>query len=343
MADLQNFEEQKDESFVSVITVLNTSNQSSLNRLKEIQQTLDANYSDYEIILVAQKRIQNHTKPKLDQILKDVPCVRYLQLSADVQSDVIWSAGTENAIGDFIVCFDLQSDPTELILKAVNLCKSGHDVVVGTAKESCSLAYRLVRPISGWLLKLVDYQLPKGATTFRCLSRRAVNAVMDLGRFYQQFFMQIQKTGYGYTVLPYTQIHQPKEKSLFGGIRSALKLMVFNTSLPLRVISCLGLVGSVVALLISLYSILLKVLKDDVVAGWTSTVFLISVFATIQFIILIFISEFLNRILVESSKSAEYSIVFEKDSSVMVNLDRINVLENSESDKPNLVQTGRDR
>lgn len=62
-----------------------------------------------------------------------------------------------------------------------------------------------------------------------------------------------------------------------------------------------------------------------------------------QFLILSFISEYLNRILVEQSNSNGYSIVFEKNSKVMINLDRINVLEQSLSQTDNLVQTGRDR
>lgn len=42
----------KDESFISVVTVINRYTQASLRRLREIQSELEKNYSDYEIILV---------------------------------------------------------------------------------------------------------------------------------------------------------------------------------------------------------------------------------------------------------------------------------------------------
>ena len=337
-------ESSKDESFVSVVTVLNTENENSLISVKDIQQQLDASYTDYEIILVVQKSVERRKKYDIEELLKTTPCIRYLQLSADVNTDVVWSAGTENAIGEFVICFDLNNDPVSIIKDSVNLCKSGNDVVVGTVKEKTSIAYSIVRPLTGWLLKIVDYKLPKGATTFRCLSRRAVNAVMDTGMFYQQFFMQIQKTGYGFAELHY----EPKKskvmsKTLIGGIKTALRLMVFNTTVPLRIMSLLGLFGSFFAMLFSLYSFLLHFFRDDVVPGWTSTTFIISFFSTIQFVILAFITEYLGRILLEQSNATGYSIVYEKNSSVMVNLDRINVLENSENTKTNLVQTGRDR
>lgn len=83
--------------------------------------------------------------------------------------------------------------------------------------------------------------------------------------------------------------------------------------------------------------------KNDMVEGWSSTIFVISLLSSMQFLILSFISEYLNRILVEQSNSNGYSIVFEKNSKVMINLDRINVLEQSLSQTDNLVQTGRDR
>ena len=333
----------KDESFVSVVTVINRFTADSLSRLSEIQSELDKNFSDYEIILVVQKSLQNVLSQKIEQILKDIPCVRYLQLSSDVNSDVIWSAGTENAIGDFIICFDLCNAPVSLIKESVELCRKGNDVVVGTTRQNHSLAYQIIRPLSGWLLNLIDYHLPKDATTFRCLSRRALNSVLDTGKFYQQFFMQIQKSGYGQAELQYTSLNNTDKRTVTGAVKNALRLMVFNSTTPLRIMSLLGLTGSSLACFFSLFSILINFFKNDVVAGWTSTVFIISLLASMQFVILSFIAEYLNRILVEQSNANGYSIVFEKNSQVMINLDRINVLDQSTSQINNHVQTGRDR
>lgn len=333
----------KDESFVSVVTVINRFTADSLSRLSEIQNELDKKFSDYEIILVVQKSLQNVLSNRIEQILKDIPCVRYLQLSSDVNSDVIWSAGTENAIGDFIICFDLCNDPVSLIKESVELCRKGNDVVVGTTRQKHSLAYQIIRPLCGWLLNLIDYHLPKDATTFRCLSRRALNSVLDTGKFYQQFFMQIQKSGYDQAELQYTALNNTDKRTVTSAIKSTLRLMVFNSTSPLRIMSLLGLTGSTLACFFSLYSIILNLFTNDVVEGWTSTVFIISLLASMQFVILSFIAEYLNRILVEQANANGYSIVFEKNSQVMINLDRINVLEQSTSQTDNLVQTGRDR
>ena len=335
--------ENKDESFISIITILNSFTYQNIFRINELQNNLENNYTDYEIIIIAQKKVQTRCSKEIEYLLKNVPCVRYLQLASDVNSDVAWSAGLENAIGDFIITFDLSRDPIFLISNAIKLSKQGNDVVVGTAPENVSFLYKLIRPLSGRLLNLIDYHLPPNATSFRCLSRRAANAVIDTGKFYQQFFMQIQKTGYSYITLPYTAKKNNKKRTIFNGIKTTLRLMVFNSSLPLRMMSVIGFTGSFLACLFSLYSIIINLFKNDVVTGWTSTIFFISLLFAIQFIILSFISEYLNRILEEQSNKTSYSIIFEKNSSVMIDLDRINVLELSTSPCENKVQTGRNK
>lgn len=60
----------KDESFISVVTVINRFTQASLRRLHEIQSELEKNYSDYEIILVVLRSQQKIYTKKLIAFLK---------------------------------------------------------------------------------------------------------------------------------------------------------------------------------------------------------------------------------------------------------------------------------
>lgn len=55
-----------------------------------------------------------------------------------------------------------------------------------------------------------------------------------------------------------------------------------------------------------------------------------------------FFGEYLGRLLDESSAQAEYAVVYERTSDVMVNVDRINVMHTSLPPEINNVQTGRD-
>ena len=62
----------------------------------------------------------------------------------------------------------------------------------------------------------------------------------------------------------------------------------------------------------------------------------------VQFVMMAFFGEYLGRLLDESSAQAEYAVVYERTSDIMINLDRVNVMDTSLSIEPNHVQTGRD-
>ena len=136
---------------------------------------------------------------------------------------------------------------------------------------------------------------------------------------------------------------QPTVKTVYSGLRETMRLMVFNSMAPLRLVSLLGLAGSTVACLVSLFALLVRLFKDDVAVGWASTVLIVSFFSLLQFVILMCLSEYVGRILTEIRDREKYAIVFERNSLTMINQDRINVLEESDSSEVNLVQTGRDR
>lgn len=335
----------KSESFVSV--VLNTHNLSDqlMVKLRQIQEILDIHYSDYEILIVSKGPYRDvPIKSAVDQLLKTIPSVRFLQLSGCVHDDVVWAAGLENAIGDFVVLYDYFTDPLDVIPRAVEKCKAGYDVVVGVSKQPLPYAYRLLRDTACRILKAIDYHIPKNSTGLRCLSRRAVNAVTDTGRFHHQFYLRIQKTGYPASELVYTPVSESQvKKSIVHGFRNLVRLMVFNSSRPLRWMSIVGTIGSLSALLFAIYSIVVNLLNGHVVEGWTTTILFMSVLFMLQFIMLAFFGEYLSRLLDDRSEQAAYSVVFEKNSVVMVNQDRVNVLNDATAEEANLVQTGRDR
>lgn len=330
----------KSESFVSVVCVVDEFSAEYLPRISEIQLSLDSRYTDYEILLIVQKACSHSLKDNLQSILSNTPSVRYLQLANNVSIDVAFSAGLENSIGDFIVLFNLTTDPVDLIGNSVEMCKAGTDVIVGVTPFTQSVLYRLCRPFAQFLLRLADYHLPKNASNFRCLSRRAANAVTQTGKFHQQFFMRIQKTGYPISVISYESLSAHK-RTFFDGFRGLVRLLVFNSSAPLRLMSILGFIGSLVGLIFALYSLIVQFVRNDIVEGWTSTVLLICLFSMLQFVILAFISEYLARLLDEQEHKAAYAIVFEKTSKAMINQDRLNVWEDSTTSDQNYVATAR--
>ena len=319
------------ECFVSAVMVLH-GQAPDKERLKSIQEHLEKHFTDYEIVLV-QNSLSGRYNPSED-ILNELPAIRYLQLSNAVHRDVALAAGVESAIGDYVVLLS-EHDPVEVIAGVVELCQGDKDVVVGVAEKPTTLVYRLARPLVQKLLSQIGYDLPKDATTLRCLSRNAVNAVLHTGRFYHQFFMRVQKTGFGnatyfYKLLPHKS---PPIKTLAAGIHDTLHLFVFNSTKPLRWMSLLGFGGSLIAFSFAAYSLLVNVFMNRVVEGWTTIVLFNSFLFMVMFIMLAFFGEYLGRLLYATSDQSDYALAFEKISTVMINSSRINVLHDSTGDR----------
>ena len=108
-----------------------------------------------------------------------------------------------------------------------------------------------------------------------------------------------------------------------------MQLMIFNSTKPLRWISLLGVLGSLSAFVFAIYSIIVNIIKDDVIEGWTSMVFFSSFLFMILFIILAFLGEYIARLLNENSNQKSYYISSEETSSLMLETDRFNVLHQS--------------
>ncbi len=330
----------KSESFVSVVLLTADGLASLESSVRRVQDVLASTYTDYEVVVIGLGPSCEKAAAE-DAILREVPCVRFVQLSAAVHDDVAWAAGVECAIGDFVILFDPRIDPVTEIPHLVERCRAGADVVIGTAARGSSAGYSILRLLSTRVLRAIDYDLPKNATTLRCLSRRAVNAVTRTGRFHHQFFLRIQKTGYPSVAFPYEPVGALGARGVWAGARDLIRLMVFNSSRPLRWMSFIGFGGSVVAFGFAAYSVLIHLVSGSVVQGWTTTILFMSVLFMTQFVMMAFFGEYLGRLLDDRSEQSDYSVVFEKNSSVMVDADRVNVLGTSTAREENMVQTAR--
>lgn len=321
----------KIEAFVSIVLILDIEDINTFKTyLKDLQHYLNQHYSDYEIIIIEHN--QEKISPSLQRELLDtIPSIRWIKLAFHVEIDIILSAGIENAIGDYVIFLRATIDPIDLVDNMLQEISNGYDVIVGIADSPRTLGYKIIRGFSNKILHSIGYNIQKNATPVRCLSRRAINTILRTGQNYRQFFIRITNTGYPTKNYEYKLLNTNalKKKTLFSGIHQTLKLMIFNSTKPLRWISLLGVLGSLSAFIFAVYSIVINIIKDNVTEGWTSMVFFSSFLFMILFIILAFLGEYLARLLNESGNQKSYYISSEETSAVMLEADRLNVLQQS--------------
>ncbi|MCR9421156.1 MULTISPECIES: glycosyltransferase [Vibrio] len=332
----------KQDSFVSVILEVNDKFSILEQYVKELSSYLHQRYSDYEIVIIDQSS-SSISSDKIDDLLKEYPSIRYIYLSYEVSKDVAVAAGIENAIGDFVINLDISSDPIDIIDPLVNECRTGNDIVLGVSEQKSTYLYSFVRPFISKILHSVGYDFPRNFSGTMCLSRRTVNSVTESGRFYHKLYIRIARTGYKMTEYRYDSKCIENRKTVTAGIRDALQFTIFNSTKPLRWMSGLGVFGSLLAFAFALYSLLVNLFNNNISPGWTTLVLFSSVLFFLLFTMLAFFGEYLARLLNDRSEHRSYSVVYEKNSNVMLEEERFNVLYDSETQDLNAVKTGRNK
>ena len=313
------------QTFVSVILVVKNQSEELVSYLDKLSPYLKQQYSDYEIVVIDQNS-NDGIEEKLLKPLATHESIRHIRLSRVVNDDVALAAGIENAIGDFVLNLNIQQDSYELVCALVEKGLEGHGIVVCVTQKINTITYRYLRRVSTWLLSSIGYSLPNNSTGTFCFSRKAVNAITASGRFYCKLHIRIANIGYSLDAFVCDDfIDVIKKKSIISGINNTLHHMIFNSTKPLRWMSALGVFGSLMAMLFSLYSLVINLVKEQVVPGWTTTILFISFLFAILFTMLSFFGEYLARLLDDRSEHDEYNIAYERNSSVMFDENRNNI------------------
>lgn len=331
--------------FVSAVVVVTDHDRDPEEKITEIRKILAGHYAHYEVLVIDSEANSELFSAKMEQQLGQLPKVRYIRLFSVMSDKVLFAAGLENAIGDVILASYPGFYTEENILRAVDLCCAGNDLVTGVSPRKKPFLRAagsfLFRKLFG---RMVSYKVPPNDLPFRCVSRRLNNAALNMDHFHEFVFLRLANAGEKHAEFVLSGIDPACHRdSLRDSFSKAVSLLVFNTTTPLRIINTVALFSSFMALLFALYSIAVRALKHHVVEGWTTTMLVITSLFFFLFLILSFIGEYLVRLITEHGKSRPYNVMFEKHSSVMLDYEKLNIREDSVSAEINLTQTGRDR
>lgn len=315
-----------DEPFISL--VIFSEDLDGFEPVSRLGKKLAGHFSDYEIIIVG-SGFRKYSQSELDGWLTQVSSVRHLELAYKVDYETAVSIGLENSIGDYVIVFNPNQDPMDVICPIIEQQSKNSGIVIGIEKNTrASIAYRLVRPLMTSLLKEVDYNIPRNATSLRCLSRAAVQAITKTKNQRQQIFVRMSNSGFPTHEYPYSTVN-PEKKKFRDAVRSTLKIMVFNSTKPLHWMSMLGFSGCLFAFFIGIYGFVIRFLSYKIADGWSSIIVLMSFMFMLLFTILGILGEYLGRLLDSQSSHETYLIVKEHNSNVMLDTTRYNVRHSS--------------
>jgi polyisoprenyl-phosphate glycosyltransferase len=239
----------------------------------------------------------------LESISARDPQVRLVRLSRNFGHQVAISAGLASATGDTVTVIDADlQDPPEAIPIMIDRWRDGADIVYAVRSmrkgdsrfklASATAFYRVLR----WL---AEVEVPIDAGDFRLMSRRAVEALLDMPEHDRYMRGMVAWIGYETATVEYerdARIAGETKYPLSKMIRLALDGIIGFSMRPLRLATWLGLLVSVVAFALVVILVVLRSLGHVPVQGWTSLAVLVLLIGGVQLVTIGVMGEYIGRI-----------------------------------------------
>jgi dolichol-phosphate mannosyltransferase len=240
--------------------------------------------------------------------------LKSLSLSRNFGHQVAISCGIDHASGAAVVIMDgdLQ-DPPEILPDLVRRWREGWDVVYAVRqKRKENVLKRAAYKVFYWVLHRVSYlDIPLDSGDFSLIDRRVVDLLKRMperNRFVRglRTWVGLRQTGFEYSRA--ARFAGESKYSFAKLLRLAFDGLVSYSYVPLRMVSNLGLLVSLVALAYMSYLLLARLLGDRTIQGWTSTVVIVLFLGGIQMLALGVIGEYIGRIFEEVKQRPHYIV-----------------------------------
>ena len=300
------------DSFVSIIVPVYNEEKVIIecnHRIKSVMCDIGLNW---EVIYINDGS-QDNTLGILYQLRQEQANIAIIDFSRNFGKEVAMTAGLDFAKGDAVVVIDADlQDPPELIKAFVRYWHEGYDVVYG--KRSSRRGESIVKKITSYLFyrviqKVTKVQIPSDTGDFRLLSRRAVDALLQMrekNRFMKGLFSWV---GYNTKAVLY------ERNSRFAGDTKwnywrlwnfALDGLTSFTIAPLKIATYIGLLISVLSFFLALFFVYKTLMYGDPVKGYPSLMVIILFIGGVQLGCIGLIGEYLGRMFVESKQRPLY-------------------------------------
>jgi len=280
-------------------------------RLSEVLNSL--NYRS-EVVL-----IDDGSSDKTPQLMEETGLkdsrFSCLFLSRNFGHQLALSAGLQHArgtLGALILDGDLQ-DPPELIHDFIRKYNEGYDVIYAirqNRKENwlLKLLYKLYYR---WLKKMSNISIPIDSGDFAFVSRRVIDTINSMPE--KSRFIRGMRAWVGYRQIG---LEYSRDKRHSGSSKYTLKSLIslglngiYNFSeIPIRFISKIGIGAVSLSLIYLIFIISQRLLYGDIPEGFTTLVFLITLFSGVQLISIGVIGEYLVRIFFQTKDRPLYVI-----------------------------------
>ena len=268
---------------------------------------------DFEIIF-----IDDGSKDKTLEVIKKLSeqdeCIHYVSFSRNFGKEAAMYAGFEHANGEYVVTMDVDlQDPPHLIPEMIRCIEEeGYDSVATrrvTRKGEPPIRSFFARRFYGLINKISDADIVDGARDFRMMKRDMVNAILSMpeyNRFTKGIFGWV---GFKTKWIEFEHVERAAGEtkwSFWKLFRYALEGIIAFSTVPLTIVSLIGVVVCIIAFLFLLFVVIRAVIFGDPVAGWPSLICVISFLSGIQLLGIGVVGMYLSKTYLETKKRPIY-------------------------------------
>lgn len=268
---------------------------------------------DFEIIF-----IDDGSKDKTLEVIKKLSeqdeCIHYVSFSRNFGKEAAMYAGFEHANGEYVVTMDVDlQDPPHLIPEMIRCIEEeGYDSVATrrvTRKGEPPIRSFFARRFYGLINKISDADIVDGARDFRMMKRDMVNAILSMpeyNRFTKGIFGWV---GFKTKWIEFENVERAAGEtkwSFWKLFRYALEGVIAFSTVPLTIVSLIGVIVCIIAFLFLLFVVIRAVIFGDPVAGWPSLICVISFLSGIQLLGIGVVGMYLSKTYLETKKRPIY-------------------------------------
>lgn len=306
--------------FISIVIPAYNEEKNILEVIPEIKQVFDAdinNNNTYEILFIDDGSVDDTLKV-LEEISSADSSVSYISFSRNFGKEAAMLAGLKNASGDVVIMIDADlQHPPSLMNKMIEEYEKGYEQVIAKRNRKGEKATRtfLTTLYYKAINKVVDVELVDGEGDFRLLSRKAVNAILEL-KEYNRFSKGLYSwVGFSKKVIEYdNQLRETGESkwSFKGLVNYGIDGVLSFNNKPLRISIFLGFSSIAISLMYVIFLLVQIIITGIETPGYFTTIAIILFFGGIQLTFLGVIGEYIGRIYYETKERPHYIVKSKK-------------------------------
>ena len=291
---------------------------------------------DAETIIVA-NGVDDECFLALKRLVAEVPDCSCYVIADAIDADAARVFGMEVAVGDYVLL--VNGNALAAIAAAlpatIGALQNGFDLAIALPRAATgpgSSVGMLERIVYSLLSKLSGLSISQTPCDLFALSRDAILYILSKPN--AELLLKARTAGRGFPAhtipdaygRPQTLFrHRPFAQRA----ASAVGLLVSIGAVPLRVVSIVSLVASILSMVYAAYVVTVYLLKPDVAAGWTTLSLQLSGMMLLLSVILALLSEYVVQIYAATTVRRRRQVVRELRSEKTAHSDRLNVTDGS--------------